>query len=272
MTDTAATLIDERIATLGDWRSDVLTRMRALVLAADRNIVEEWKWNNPVWSCNGIVCTGEAYKKAVKLTFAHGAMLPDPNGLFNASLDGNTRRAIDIREGEHVNARHFQALVKAAVKFNGAQRNTNKTAAKPSAAKPSAATPVRLLSGGNPQIPKGDGDAPVQAYIDAMPEWKQDIGRKLDTLIVNTVPNVEKAVKWNTPMYGVPGQGFFIAFHVFTHYIKVTFFYGNQLTPVPPVPSKDPHARYEHLREGEFDEAQMKSWIAQAAAIPGWKP
>ena len=94
--------------------------MRELVLAADRNIVEEWKWNNPVWSGHGIVCTGEAYKKAVKLTFAHGASLPDPAGLFNSSLDGNTRRAIDIHEGEQVNARHFKALVKAAVKFNSA--------------------------------------------------------------------------------------------------------------------------------------------------------
>jgi hypothetical protein len=203
------------------------------------------------------VCTGEAYKKAVKLTFAHGASLPDPAGLFNASLDGNTRRAIDIHEGEQVNARHFKALVKAAVKFNCERGD---------------AKPVRLLSGGNPQIAKGDGDEPVQAYIAAMPEWKQAIGRKLDKLIVKTVPNVHKAVKWNTPLYGVPGQGFFIAFHVFTHYIKVTFFYGNELTPIPPVPSKDKHARYEHIREGEFNEAQMKDWIKQAAAIPGWKP
>ncbi len=256
MADDASKRIDERIAQLADWRGETLARMRALVLAADSKIVEEWKWNNPVWSCNGIICTGETYKRAVKLTFARGATVPDPAGLFNASLEGNTRRAIDIPEGETVNARHFKALVKAAVKLNSAQTTA----------------PVRLLSGGNPQIPKGDGDEPVQAYIAAMPEWKQEIGRKLDALIVKTVPNVEKAVKWNTPMYGVPGQGFFIAFHVFTHYIKVTFFFGNQLTPIPPVPSKDKHARYEHIREGEFNEAQMKRWIKQAAAIPGWKP
>ena len=129
----------------------------------------------------------------------------------------------------------------------------------------------KLLSGGNPQIPKGEGDAPVQAYIAAMPDWKREAGEKLDTLIENTVPGVRKAVKWNSPFYGVEGQGWFLSFHVFTRYIKVTFFRGAQLKPLPPVGSKDPNTRYVHLTEDEVvDEKQLADWIGQAAAIPGW--
>jgi hypothetical protein len=111
-------LIDQRIRDLEGWRGDTLARMRALILEADAEVTEEWKWENPVWSHHGIICTGEAYKKAVKLTFAHGAKVPDPSRLFNSSLDGNTRRAIDIHEGEEVNARAFKALVKAAIAQN----------------------------------------------------------------------------------------------------------------------------------------------------------
>ena len=129
----------------------------------------------------------------------------------------------------------------------------------------------KLLSGGNPQIPKGEGDAPVQAYIAAMPDWKREAGEKLDTLIENTVPGVRKAVKWNSPFYGVEGQGWFLSFHVFTRYIKVTFFRGAQLKRLPPVGSKDPNTRYVHLTEDEVvDEKQLADWIGQAAAIPGW--
>jgi len=115
----ASQLIDQRILDLEGWRGETLARMRALILEADPEMTEEWKWENPVWSHDGIVCTGEAYKKAVKLTFAHGASVPDPAGLFNSSLEGNTRRAIDIHEGEKVDARAFKALVKAAVAHNG---------------------------------------------------------------------------------------------------------------------------------------------------------
>jgi hypothetical protein len=129
----------------------------------------------------------------------------------------------------------------------------------------------RLLSGGNPQIPKGDGDAPVQAYIAAMPGWKREAGRRLDDLIVRTVPDVRKAVRWNSPFYGVEGRGWFLSYHCFTRYIKVTFLRGAELDPLPPVGSKDPDVRYVHLHEGEdVDEAQLTSWIRQAAAIPGW--
>src|SRR5688572_13226600 len=115
----ASERIDRRIRDLDGWRGQTLARMRELILEADPNVTEEWKWNNPVWSHDGIICTGEAYKKAVKLTFAKGASIPDPKGLFNSSLEGNTRRAIDIKEGEQVDARAFKALVKAAVAQNG---------------------------------------------------------------------------------------------------------------------------------------------------------
>jgi len=117
---TASELIDQRIRDLGDWRGETLSRMRVLILEAYPEIIEEWKWmGTPVWSHSGIICTGETYKAVVKLTFAKGASLPDPKGLFNSSLEGNTRRAIDIREGEKVDAKAFKALVKAAVELNG---------------------------------------------------------------------------------------------------------------------------------------------------------
>jgi hypothetical protein len=117
----ASSLIDQRISDLGGWRGETLARMRALILEADPEMTEEWKWDNPVWSHGGIVCTGEAYKSAVKLTFAQGASIPDPSGVFNSSLEGNTRRAIDIHEGEKVDAGAFKALVKAAVAHNAAK-------------------------------------------------------------------------------------------------------------------------------------------------------
>jgi hypothetical protein len=141
--------------------------------------------------------------------------------------------------------------------------------AKTAAAGPVAATPV-LLSGGNPQIAKADGDAPVQAYIAAMPGWKGDVGRRLDALIARTVPGVRKAVRWNTPFYGVEGRGWFLGFHCITKYVKVAFFRGASLHPVPPVESKQKEVRYFHIHEGEqFDEELVASWIRQAAALPG---
>ena len=128
----------------------------------------------------------------------------------------------------------------------------------------------RLLSGGNPQIPKGDGDAPVQAYIAAMPGWKSALGRRIDELIVDNVPNVRKAVRWNSPWYGIQGQGWFLSTHVFTRYVKVTFLNGASLRPLPPGGGKDPDARWYDIHEDEFDEAQLVEWIRQAAALPGW--
>lgn len=132
-------------------------------------------------------------------------------------------------------------------------------------------TPV-LLSGGNPQIAKADGDAPVQTYIAAMPGWKHDVGRRIDELVVRTVPGVRKAVRWNSPFYGVEEQGWFLALHCITRYVKVTFFRGTSLHPVPPVESKQKDVRYFHIHEGEpIDEELLTSWIRQAAELPGEK-
>jgi hypothetical protein len=135
-------------------------------------------------------------------------------------------------------------------------------------AKKAAAKPV-LLAGGNPQIAKGEGDAPVQAYIAAMPGWKRDIGRRLDALIVRTVPAVHKAVKWNSPFYGIEGQGWFLSYHCFTKYVKVTFFRGTSLHPVPPGASKHKDVRYLNIYEDRLDEAQFAAWVKQASQVPG---
>jgi hypothetical protein len=134
------------------------------------------------------------------------------------------------------------------------------------------AKPV-LLSGGNPQIAKGDGEGPVEAYIAAMPGWKADVGRRLDALVVRAVPDVRKAVRWNSPFYGLEGRGWFLSFHCFTRYVKVTFFQGVALIPPPPGASKDPNVRYLDIYEqASPDEAQVTDWIRQAAALPGWTP
>jgi hypothetical protein len=267
----ASGLISARIAELGDWRGDVLRRVRKLIKQADAGIVEEWKWDVPVWSHDGIVCTGEAYKKAVKLTFAKGAALEDPAGLFNSSLEGKVRRAIDIHEGDEVDERAFKELIRAAVALNAAKPKTKpaKKAAKKPAHK-AGAKPV-LLSGGNPQIAKGDGDAPVQAYIKAIPGWKRNVARQVDALVVRTVPAVRKAVKWNSPFYGAE-EGWFLSFHCFTKYVKVAFFRGVALRPPPPGESKHKEVRYLDLYEDEpLDEAQFTAWVKQASRLPGEK-
>lgn len=164
-------------------------------------------------------------------------------------------------------------------------KNTSKKSAKVSektAAKPRKTAPKsraksarkvakpKLLSGGNPQIAKGYGDGPVQAYIAAMPGWKRAVGRRLDALIVGAVPGVQKAVKWNSPLYGFEDQGWFLGVHVFTNYVKVAFFHGASLRPVPPGKSKQKEVRYLDIREEDkVDEAQFASWVKQAAALPG---
>jgi hypothetical protein len=135
--------------------------------------------------------------------------------------------------------------------------------------KKAAAEPV-LLSGGNPQIAKGYGDAPVQAYIAAMPGWKSDVGRRLDALIERIVPGVHKAVKWNSPFYGIEGEGWFLSYHCFTKYVKVTFFRGTSLHPVPPDESKHKEVRYLDIHEDDrLDEAQFAAWVKQASQLPG---
>ena len=148
---------------------------------------------------------------------------------------------------------------------------TARTAAKRPTGR-AAKAPV-LLSGGNPQIAKADGDAPVRAYIAALPGWKRDVGKRLDALIARAVPGVRRAVKWNSPFYGVEGQGWFLSLHAFTRYLKIAFFRGSSLRPIPPGPSKDPNTRYLDVHEDdELDEAQVTSWVTQAAALPGWTP
>ena len=145
----------------------------------------------------------------------------------------------------------------------------------PGKAKPKAGKTAKvvLLSGGNPQIAKAEGDAPVRAYIAGMPGWKRELGKRLDGLIVRSVPGVRKAVKWNSPFYGIEGRGWFLSFHTFTRYVKVAFFRGSSLRPLPPGPSKSDDTRYLDIYEGDaLDEVQLATWIEQAAALPGWTP
>ncbi|MDH5821698.1 DUF1801 domain-containing protein [Luteimonas sp. RD2P54] len=133
-----------------------------------------------------------------------------------------------------------------------------------------AAKKPALLSGGNPQIPKGDGDGPVQAYIEAMPGWKREVGERLDALVEKAVPKVRRAVRWNSPFYGVEGKGWFLSYHCFARYVKVTFLNGASLRPMPPETSKQEQVRYLHIHEDEeIDEAQLAKWFKQAAKLPG---
>ena len=146
----------------------------------------------------------------------------------------------------------------------GQTKRKAKVPAKRVAAKPT------LLAGGNPQIAKAYGDAPVQSYIAAIPGWKRDVGRRLDALIVRAVPGVRKAVKWNSPFYGVEGRGWFLSFHCFTKYVKVGFFRGTSLIPLPPGRSKQREVRYLDIYEDhQLDEAQFSAWVKQASLLPG---
>lgn len=150
--------------------------------------------------------------------------------------------------------------------------NPNSKSSKPKgASKTSKAKPVKLLSGGNPQIAKGDGDAPVQEFIAAMPGWKSAVGKRLDALIVLHLPNVQKAVRWNSPFYGIEGQGWLVSFHVLSRYVQVNFFCGALLDPIPPGAGKDPNARWLNIYEDDqIDEAQMEAWLKQASKLSGW--
>src|SRR5712671_4938544 len=166
------------------------------------------------------------------------------------------------------------SIKSAKVAKNAAARRVDAKAAKPRKTAPKSqsrkvAKPA-LLAGGNPQIAKADGDAPVQDYIAAMPGWKRDVGRRLDALIVRTVPGVRKAVKWNSPLYGIDGQGWFLGVHCFTKYVKVAFFRGASLRPVPPGESTSKDTRYLDIHEDDqLDEAQLAAWVKQASQLPG---
>jgi hypothetical protein len=166
-----------------------------------------------------------------------------------------------------------KAARKAAAKPASAKGAKPRKAMSKPPGKPSAgqAAKPKLLSGGNPQIAKGYGDAPIKAYIAAMPGWKSEVGRRLDALIERTVPGVKKAVKWNSPFYGVEEGVWFLSFHVFTKYVKVTFFRGASLDPVPPGASKHKNVRYYDIHEGELDEAQFVAWVKQASRLLGEK-
>ncbi len=147
-----------------------------------------------------------------------------------------------------------------------ASRTTPKRPRQPAA----STSKPKLLSGGNPQIAKADGDAPVLAYIAAMPGWKRDVGARIDAIVARTVPGVRRAVRWNTPFYGIEGRGWFLAFHCITRYVKVSFFRGASLTPMPPVASKMKDVRYFHVHEDDvIDEAQFADWVRQASALDG---
>jgi hypothetical protein len=151
------------------------------------------------------------------------------------------------------------------------KKASKKKASKKKVAKKKVARKPVLLAGGNPQIAKGDGDAPVKAYIAALSGWKRELCRRLDVLVVQTVPGARKGVRWNSPFYGVEGQGWFLGVHVFTRYVKVSFFRGTSLRPVPPG-GTGKEARWVDIHEGALDEPQLAKWIAQAAALPGWEP
>ena len=156
-------------------------------------------------------------------------------------------------------------MTQAKAKPSGSRPRRAKAPATRTAGKP------KLLAGGNPQIAKADGDAPVQAYIAAMPGWKRDVGRRIDAIIAAAVPGVRKAVKWNSPLYGVEGRGWFLGIHVFTKYVKVAFFRGASLRPVLPVSATSGDTRYLHIHDDEpLDEAQFAAWVKQASSLPGW--
>ncbi len=218
----ASEQVDGRIAELGDWRGETLRRMRQLIKEADHDVVEEWKWakatspGTPVWSHDGIVCTGESYKSVVKLTFAKGASLEDPDRLFNASLEGNTRRAIDIHEGENVDAGAFKALIRAAVALNASRVK----------AKPAPRIAGKLSEGeargrgwgigspsfsqGQPADPKGDGDAPVRR-TSRVPGWSVHRRNAWTRSSHARCPTLQ-AVRWISPFYGIRGKGWLLSF------------------------------------------------------------
>lgn len=185
-----------------------------------------------------------------------------------------TRTAAKSSTGKSSKATRAPARKTTKTATKATARKTGGAATKraPKATQGAAARKPALLSGGNPQIPKGEGDAPVQAYIKAIPDrWKQDIARRIDEIVERTVPDVQKAVKWNSPFYGLDGKTWFLSLHCFTRYVKVTFFRGTSLRPVPPGESKTKETRYLDVPEEGFDEKQFADWVKQASRLPGEK-
>jgi hypothetical protein len=241
--------IDEYIKALPADVRPILKKIRATIRAAAPGSTEAISYGMPAFRLDGIVIYFAAFK-------AHIGLYPPVSGDAGlmkaiapyAGPKGNLKFPLDVPIPYALITRIVRARVKHAT---------------------AKAKPVKLLSGGNPQIAKADGAAPVQAYIAAMPGWTRGIGKRLDSLIVRRVPSVRKAVKWNSPFYGIEGQGWFLSFHTFTNYVKVTFFRGTSLQPVPPGGTgKD--ARWIDVHKDDLDEAQMVTWIRQAAGLPGW--
>lgn len=277
------------------------------VLRACGDDVRELLHDGHPTACIGDAAFGyvNAFTAHVNVGFFRGAELADPAGLLEGS--GKFMRHVKLRPGEDVDggaltrliatayadmkrrARSEEAAARvadgktnlmtekkraAAPKKTAAKRRTTAATKLPKTftRSPSGKTTApRLLSGGNPQIAKADGDAPVQAYIAAMPGWKRDVGRRLDALVVRAVPAVRKAVKWNSPFYGTEGEGWFLGVHVFAKYVKVAFFQGASLRPLPPGTSKQKDVRYLYIREEDvMDEPQFMAWVKQASRLPGW--
>jgi hypothetical protein len=261
-------LIDARIEALGDWRGKTLSRARALIKQADPEVVEEWKWGVPVWSHDGLICTGETYKSAVKLTFAKGASLKDPSGLFNSSLGGNTRRAIDLHEGDKIDAGAFRTLIRAAVILNWSGVKATSKPRKPGTANKAAA----------------DGHAAIEDWIKRWTSKKGSAGgadeemrrivQRVDDLVRRTIPGLHYAIKWRNPFYGLPEQGWIIAVAPYTSHVTVTFFGGADFDPPPPHDPGTPtveRARYVRLKTlAEAQGPMMRKWIERAGRVPGW--
>lgn len=250
---------------------------------------------HPVWFIDGNPIVGYSKRKAgINLMFWSGQSFDEP-GL---TAEGSFKAAeVKYFAADEVNVKDLKRWLKKSIEIQWDYKNIVKRKGRlerlavgegnkpsvPSTTKNAKATAKnaavkdakpRLLSGGNPQIGKADGDEAVQAYLDAMPEWKQDIGRRLDALVTRAVPKVRKAVRWNTPFYGIEGMGWFLAFHCITKYVKVAFLNGTKLQPLPPVESKKSMTRYLHIHEGEwgskaFDEKQLERWVKQASKEMG---
>ena len=222
----AAERIDARVAELDGWRGARLAEFRKLIHDAEPDVTEEWKWRGtPVWEYNGILLVGDGFKDKVKLTFHSGAMLRDRDKVFNAGLSGNKWRAIDSFEGDEIDKTGFQEV--------GCARRCLTT--------PSSVyrTPRAEWWTGSRccyraailRCRRAMAMLPVQTYIAAIPRWKSDLARRLDEIIVGNVPEVRKAMRWNSPFYGVEGRGWFVSYHVFSRYVKVTFLNGGIVGP-----------------------------------------
>lgn len=255
--------IDEYIAGFPPHVQTILRKVRATIRKAAPRAEETLSYRMPAFTLDGPLVYFAAFTNHIGF---YPPVRNDPRLSAKTARYANEKGNLRFPLDEPIPYTLITQLVKARVRDNQARAaSRKKRAVGPRQVKRQTV----LLAGGNPQIAKADGDAPVQAYIDAIPGWKRETARRLDALVTRAVPGVHKAVRWNSPMYGVKDRGWFLSFHVFTRYVKVTFFKGTSLRPVPPGGTgKD--SRWVDLHEGDFDETQLRQWIRQAAAIPGW--